>query len=71
MKSLLLVCSLLLVGCGSVKQPTMGELVLSQPAILPLDKGTLVKTRDGVYTAQDNEVWHSDQRFRELERKGY
>jgi hypothetical protein len=40
-----------------------------QPPILPLEKGTKVQTKEGLYTAQDEEVWHSDRRYRELERK--
>jgi hypothetical protein len=41
---------------------------ISQPNILKLTKGTKVETADGNYVAQFDEVWHSDKRFRDLER---
>jgi hypothetical protein len=28
-----------------------------------------VMTKDGLYTAQENELWHSDYRYRQLERE--
>jgi hypothetical protein len=31
--------------------------------------GTPVQTKEGVYTPATDEVWHSDKRYRELERK--
>ena len=40
-----------------------------QPNILKLTKGTKVQTADGNYVAQSDEVWHSDKRFRDLERE--
>lgn len=39
-----------------------------QPNILKLAKGTKIETVDGYYTTQSEEVWHSDKRFRDLER---
>lgn len=44
---------------------------LFQPPILRLDTGTQVITKDGVYTAVTNEVWHSDARYRDLENSRY
>jgi len=40
-----------------------------QPNILRLKEGTEVITIDGRYIAQCDEVWHSDARYRKLERE--
>lgn len=74
MKSILLLSSLLLAGCTvrpKVEEPVYSQLSIYQPSILSLRAGTKVQTTEGVYTAQTDEVWHSDKRYRELERKGY
>lgn len=74
MKSILLLCSLLLAGCAAKPVPveaTVSTLNIYQPSILSLEAGTRVETREGVYTSQTDEVWHSDKRYRELERQGY
>jgi hypothetical protein len=36
-----------------------------------LEEGKQIETKEGFYTPQTEEVWHSDKRFRELERRGY
>jgi hypothetical protein len=46
-------------------------LNIYQPSILALKAGTRVETKEGIYTPQTDEVWHSDKRYRELERQGY
>jgi hypothetical protein len=44
---------------------------LWQPSTLSLKAGTKVQTVEGIYQAQTDEIWHSDKRFRQLERKVY
>ena len=46
-------------------------LNIYQPSILYLEEGKSVQTKDGIYTPKTNEVWHSDKRFRLLERELY
>lgn len=46
-------------------------LNIYQPSILTLTPGTPVQTEGGIYTPQTREVWHSDKRYRDLERAGY
>lgn len=43
------------------------SLNIYQPSILRLEKNKPVDTKDGIYTPQTDEVWHSDARFRKLE----
>jgi hypothetical protein len=73
MKKFLLVFNLFLVSCSSQPVPTniVGKLNIYQPSILVLEQGKTIETRDGYYTPQTQEVWHSDKRFRELERRGF
>ena len=42
-----------------------------QPSTLSLKKGVPVNTSKGVYIPQSDEIWHSDNRFRSLERQLY
>ena len=60
-----------LTSCVTSSSPNVGNLNLYQPPTLHLKAGTKVQTVEGIYQAQTNEVWHSDKRFRELERKVY
>jgi hypothetical protein len=46
-------------------------LNIYQPSTLRLEKGKAIQTIDGTYTPQTNEIWHSDARFRKLEREIY
>jgi hypothetical protein len=46
-------------------------LNIYQPSTLRLSKSIPVQTRDGIYTPQTDEVWHSDARYRRLEREIY
>ena len=60
-----------LTSCASVSTPSVSDLNIYQPSTLRLSKGNPVKTRDGIYTPQTDEVWHSDARYRRLERRVY
>lgn len=57
----------LMCSCCNLNQKKSMPNIL-QPNILKLTKGTKVETVDGNYVAQSDEVWHSDKRFRDLER---
>jgi hypothetical protein len=70
-KMFILLSVVALVGCQTTDSPDVGDLNLHQPSTLRLKAGTRVQTEEGVYRAQTNEVWHSDKRFRTLERKVY
>ena len=56
-------------GCSTVSLPKEPTLNIYQAPLLRLTKGTRVQTKEGVYEAQADEVWHSDARFRQLEIK--
>lgn len=73
MKKYLAVFSLFLYSCSSKPVPTeiVGKLNIYQPSIIVLEEGKRIETKEGFYTPQTEEVWHSDKRFRELERRGY
>ena len=60
-----------LTSCVSNLPPNVNSLNIYQPSTLRLSKGTPVQTLDGVYTPQTDEVWHSDARYRRLEREVY
>lgn len=47
----------------------MPTLNIYQTPILRLEAGTEVQTKDGLYKAQVDEVWHSDDRYRLMERQ--
>jgi hypothetical protein len=70
MKKLLMILPIAVVGCKS-PSPELGNLNIYQPPTLRLKAGIGIRTVDGVYTPQTNEIWHSDKRYRELERKVY
>jgi|LakMenE01Jun11ns_1017448.scaffolds.fasta_scaffold9055735_2 hypothetical protein len=73
MKKYLVIYSLFLCSCAS-KAPQnqiVGKLNIYQPSIIVLEKGKQIETKEGFYTPQSEEVWHSDKRFRELERLRY
>jgi hypothetical protein len=46
-------------------------LNIYQPSTLNLAAGIPIQSKNGVYTPQTDEVWHSDARFRKLERQLY
>jgi hypothetical protein len=69
-KLLILLIPIAVVGCKS-PSPEIRNLNLYQPSTLSLKAGTKVQTVEGIYQAQTDEIWHSDKRFRQLERKVY
>jgi len=62
---------IVLTSCGRGSLPSGSNLNIYQPSTLRLKKNNAVQTRDGVYTPQTDEVWHSDTRYRSLEREVY
>ena len=60
-----------LTSCETTSTPSVGNLNIYQPSTLRLEKGKAIQTIDGTYTPQTNEIWHSDARFRKLEREIY
>ena len=61
----------MLTSCGSNSSVKTGTLSIYQPSTLNLKKGVTVETSKGLYTPQKDEIWHSDTRFRKLERQLY
>jgi len=60
-----------LTSCVTDLPPNVSALNIYQPSTLRLIKAEAIQTRDGVYTPQTDEVWHSDARYRRLERELY
>lgn len=61
---------LMLLTLSSCSCSTKGSgLRIYQTPILRLKAGTEVQTEEGLYKTQVDEIWHSDGRFRELEKK--
>ena len=60
-----------LTSCGTSSSTKSGTLNIYQPSILSLAAGTPIQSKKGIYTPQTDEVWHSDARFRKLERQLY
>ncbi len=58
-----------LTSCVTKSPKSAPILNVYQPSVLTLPAGTEVLTENGLYTAQTREVWHSDKRFRDLERE--
>jgi hypothetical protein len=58
-------------SCVSNLPPNVSDLNIFQPSTLRLIKSEAIQTRDGIYTPQTDEVWHSDARYRRLEREFY
>lgn len=80
MKTLsLFLLSIFLISCKSTRPessvqnlPSTTPLKIYQPSILVPNKGSIITTSEGVYEVQtDGEVWHSDKRYRILERQIY
>ena len=65
----ILLTSLLLTGCVSRSSGPTASSPIYQPPVLRLTAGTVVATRDGVYTVPLDETWHSNQRFVKLEQE--
>ena len=58
-----------LTSCASVSSPAKASPEIFQPRILRLAAGQPVPTRDGVYSPQHDETWHSPAAFAALERE--
>lgn len=58
-----------LTGCAHVSRDAAASRQLYQPTVLRLPAGRPVTTLDGQHTPQVDEVWHSDARFRAVERQ--
>lgn len=58
-----------LTSCVTRSPKSESILNVYQPSVLTLPAGTEVIAEQGRYTAQTREVWHSDKRFRDLERE--
>ena len=58
-----------LTSCETLSSKKKPLLNIYQPRILQLKQGIKVETKDGIYTPQVDEVWHSDASFREIENK--
>jgi hypothetical protein len=60
-----------LTSCETSSSTKSGTLNIYQPSTLSLAAGIPIQSKNGVYTPQTDEVWHSDARFRKLEREVY
>ena len=60
---LLLLISVALTSCASNSPTVADSMTLYSPPFLRLAAGTVVETKDGRYTAQVSEVWHSDAEY--------
>lgn len=68
---LTMMTSFALISCEQSLRPLTTGMTIYQPSILNLEAGTTIQTKDGVYTPQVDEIWHSDKRYRTLEREVY
>lgn len=67
-----LLLSFWLTGCVSGSREAAESLTKStlyQPPVLRLSAKQEVQTKDGRYTPQIDEIWHSDARYRTLEQE--
>jgi len=60
-----------LTSCATNSSVKTTPLNIYQPSTLNLIKGNPIETSKGIYTPQVDEIWHSDARFRRLERQLY
>lgn len=62
-----------LTGCISAssvpKESLPASSVLYQPPTLRLKAGLPIQTKDGTYTPQVDEIWHSDARYQAAEQE--
>lgn len=61
--ALLLLTAGLLTSCASPSPTVADSMTLYSPPFLRLPAGTEVKTLDGIYRSQAEEVWHSDTEY--------
>lgn len=64
----LMIVMIALTSCVPNSSKNAKPLNIYQPSILSLEKDKPVPTKDGIYTPQTDEVWHSDKRYRQVER---
>jgi hypothetical protein len=65
----MLATSSALISCASGSSARKASLQIYQPRVLRLPAGQPIPTRDGVYSPQTDEVWHSAAAFEQLERE--
>ncbi len=63
-----LLTSFVLTGCACASRRTSGSLQGS-PRILRLEAGIPVQTKDGLYSPQQDETWHSQAEYLRLEQE--
>ena len=68
---LMAVMPTVLISCATNSSVKTTPLNIYQPSTLSLTKGIPIETSKGIYTPQNDEIWHSDARFRRLERQLY
>jgi hypothetical protein len=59
--------SAVLTSCATASSDAKASLRIYQPRSLRLQAGQEIQTRDGRYSPQVDEIWHSDAAYRELE----
>lgn len=64
---LMLIMPFMLMSCALRFSQKKESLRIYSPPILNLKAGSTITTKDGEYTPQKDEVWHSDARFKDLE----
>ena len=60
-----------LTSCSNSSSMKNTTLNIYQPSTITLPAGNAIQTKEGQYTPQTEEIWHSDKRYRDLERKLY
>ena len=65
----LMILTILLTQSSCNSLPNKSTANIYQPLILRLKAKQQIQTSDGAYTPETDEVWHSDTRFRKLERQ--
>ena len=60
-----------LTSCAKNLHPNVKSLNIYQTSTIRLKSNVPIQTVDGIYTPQKDEVWHSDARYRKLEREVY
>lgn len=63
----ILAATCLLTGCAGGLSADRAGLVIYQPRILSLKAGIPIQAKEGIYTPQMDEVWHSAAEYQALE----
>lgn len=58
-----------LTSCLPIFKKNEPTLRIYQPPTLFLEKGKTINTKEGDYTPQEDEIWHSQERYRKLEKQ--